>query len=679
MGHKPAGTSRLVDESVIAAFRQRIAAGDTASAVARQWILQQADVAVRRRSASKPVLRLESTALVHDLLFSAGAYRITEEPSYRDFAAQGLASLGESWDSNDPFVRDNDSLDFSVFMVSLVYTYDLLRPALSDKEAERLEEGWFAPAAEAIQKNAYGGSDRHFRSNHRTWQNTAVGLLGFASGRKDLVEWAIRNPEAGFLRQLEISFGKDGIQWEGSPRYQLYTLAAFIALAEGAEQAGIGSLWKARGANGNDLSALLTGLLQIAETNMRLPNVNARRQENLDDFGSIFRLAYARTGNPDFGWVAARAKKNPPDRSWTYPLELLAALLPPPPTSLAAPRLLSAVRDDIRWATLRAGNGALMGADDPLYVLFKYGRFRDVQGPGAAHDHPDKGLLEVRASGQQWLAARVRQETDDPLYAGFDRQTVAKNTLVVDETSQPGGKGPFDAEGTSGLLVFSDLQPFVKVVRANLAPVYGMPATRTVALIGEGGDSPYVLDLFEVQADRPHRFDYVLRAGEPDYVFTPSDLAVTEVPSWSNVLGYKELRQIHSGPLRASSTFGWKTPSGQGVAINPLGTGPSTVFESRAPGLTDSTSFAHLILRQTAPAVAFHTVIEPYRLAPQLRAHHLHADRPADGLVVQGSNFRDWFVAASGSPVESTDGDARVKIGSSGYAFFARERRHALD
>ena len=161
-----------------------------------------------------------------------------------------------------------------------------------------------------------------------------------------------------------------------------------------------------------------------------------------------------------------------------------------------------------------------MGIPEPLYVLFKYSRFEGLgQGQGSAHEHADKGLLEIRAGGIQMAVARSRQNLADELYAGFDRQTVSKNTVVVDQASQMGAKGAFDSEGASGALDYMMLRPHIKIVQAHNNDAYKMSYVRTVAVVGDPEEDKlpaYVIDFFELHDSKPHTYDYVMRGGEED-------------------------------------------------------------------------------------------------------------------------------------------------------------------
>jgi hypothetical protein len=617
------------------------------------WVLEQAKLSQERPVRGNERFTASSADMfAHDCVFAASAYSFSRNETLGMVAKQRLLTAARNWNKSDAFVVSNDSLDFSIAMVSLAYAYGLIQSNLSKQESTLIRERFFMPAAEAIRKNMYGKDDRQRRSNHRSWQNAAVGALGRIVGRQDLVDWAVRDPQGGFQWQIQNAFGSDGLQWEGSPRYQLYAMAAMANLAEAVEDPSEPSLWNYTAPNGNQLADLFRGLLEIAESNGRLPNVNARQQENLENFACLYALAFRRTHRQELGWVSRQTPLSVPDRPWTYPIDAAMSANPvsASETSGTPPLVGSDVEEDMGWATLRTGSGTVMGVPEPLYALFKYSRFKGLgQGQGSAHEHADKGLLEIRANGIQWAAARSRQNTSDALYAGFDRQTVAKNTVVVDQTSQPGARNAFDSEGASGGVFFSALRPRIKIVQAHNDAAYDLSYARTVAVIGDPGSDglpAYVIDLFDLHDRRPRLWDYVMRGGEEDQIFLDSGLPALKPAAFDAALpGYGFLRDTQSANVKTPFMVSWGSGS-QGLALHVLAPqGAVRVFRSLAPGVGGGRSFPHVILRrEKSPAAGFRVVHEPFTYSPVLKPQ-LVVDQPDFvAILVEGPHQRDWFL-----------------------------------
>jgi hypothetical protein len=576
-------------------------------------------------------------------------------PAHAARAKDILLNLAERLTPDNRFLTDNTSLDFSVAILPLVQGFSMMRAAFTDEEAQRVLDRLFVPAAEIIRTNEYHGSDRRHWSNHRTWQNAAVGVIGYAASRRDLVDWAVNDPEGGFKVQIERAFGQDGVHWEGSPRYILYAMSPFFQLAEASAHADDENLWLYEAPNGNRLENLLEGLVQISETNLRLPNVGVRQQESLADFGAYVDLVYKRFPKAEYAWLLRQTLRVPPDRPWTYGLEVLRVFGRTPGPG-EPPRLVRMLQRSIGWATMREGRGANMGGLESLYALLKYSRYERITGLlGTAHDPADKGSLEIRSFGRQWAAARSRNNVDDPLYTAFDRQTLSKNTVVVDFKSQPGAKEPYDSEGVSGRLLYFSERPLIKVTQVSVDDAYRLRYRRTVAVIGDpaAGDPqsfpPYVLDRFHLADGQAHTFDYVLRAGEPEFIFGEASAAFSAAEAGAAQAGYQHLRDVESFWTSSGGFVEWRAsgvPEADGFRVHLLNDGTPTKFlRAFGPGLTATTRFPLVIARRDqTPTTTFTTLLEPFQRRSKLAAQAWSATADLSMVAVTGPAFRDFYL-----------------------------------
>jgi len=198
-------------------------------------------------------------------LQDAGAlYRLTGEEQYAVFLKDALleyAAVYQSWPTH-PTARSyatgkifwqclNDA-NWLVY-VSEGYgdIYDWLEPA----DRDRINNELFRPMADFLSvENPQFFNRIH---NHSTWGNAAVGMIGLVMGDDELVQRALygipsadlpddlrdddsgrikdKEGRAGFLAQLDLSFSPDGYFTEG-PYYLRYALSPFLlfgkALAE---------------------------------------------------------------------------------------------------------------------------------------------------------------------------------------------------------------------------------------------------------------------------------------------------------------------------------------------------------------------------------------------------------------------------------------------------------------
>lgn len=129
---------------------------------------------------------------------------------------------------------------------------------------------------------------------------------------------------------------------------------------------------------------------------------------------------------------------------------------------------------------------------------------------GSGHDHPDRLHLDVYAAGEVLCPDAGSWGYDNPMHLTWANQTIAHNTVTVDEISQePQGssKSIWAAErGTQR--VFGVLRLFhpgthLKAARATCDTAYpGVVLDRTVCLVGA-----YVVDVFRVRSDEDHTYD----------------------------------------------------------------------------------------------------------------------------------------------------------------------------
>lgn len=137
----------------------------------------------------------------------------------------------------------------------LVYSsqaYDCVYDFLTEEERETMETQLFRPMADFISiENPKFFNRIH---NHSTWGNAAVGMMGLAMGDEELVKRALYGldndgldnsmidndggfikidgqNQAGFLAQLDFSFSPDGYFTEG-PYYLRYAMTPFLLFSK---------------------------------------------------------------------------------------------------------------------------------------------------------------------------------------------------------------------------------------------------------------------------------------------------------------------------------------------------------------------------------------------------------------------------------------------------------------
>ncbi|MDZ4198182.1 MAG: alginate lyase family protein, partial [Kiritimatiellia bacterium] len=116
--------------------------------------------------------------------------------------------------------------------MDLILDSEALTPAKRDAILNRL----IRPLLENI------GGNRAGKSNWQSWHNAAMLWGGALLGDVAWIERALYDPDDGFYRQMDISVTPEGMWYETSWGYHIYTLSALVRLAEGAGSLGV-DLW----------------------------------------------------------------------------------------------------------------------------------------------------------------------------------------------------------------------------------------------------------------------------------------------------------------------------------------------------------------------------------------------------------------------------------------------------
>ncbi len=113
----------------------------------------------------------------------------------------------------------------------------------------------------------------------------------------------------------------------------------------------------------------------------------------------------------------------------------------------------------------------------------------------AAHGHPDKNSFILYARGEIVAPDVGTHAYGSPLHTGWDKTTLAHNTLVVDEKSQAPAEGKCLAFGSEQGVDFS---------MTDAGPIYpGVHFVRSVAML----TTNLIVFIDQIEADAPHTFD----------------------------------------------------------------------------------------------------------------------------------------------------------------------------
>lgn len=455
----------------------------------------------------------------YQALLAAGTlYRLTGDTAYVDYARRMLLEYATLYPTLGPHPEGRGQipgrvfwqvLNDSVWLVNAVQGYDAIRDALPAKDRQTIDDKVFRPMAEFLASEPKNFDQIH---NHSTWAVAATGMTGYVLRDQELVEKSLRgsrkDDEFGFLRQVDLLFSPDGYYEEG-PYYQRYALAPFLLFANAIErnepQRGIfqrrdGVLLKA-----------VDVLVQSSYDGLFFPINDAILDKGVDteELVAGIGIAYARSGDDRLLSVAEQQ-----GRLLLTPEGLKVA------QGLAAgkakpfdytPMLLRDGPDGDKGglAILRMGGerGQALVQKDTMQGM-GHGHFDKLNwlfydnGQRVVTDYGSARFLNVEAKRGGIYLAENRS---------WAKQTIAHNTLVVDEKSHFNGDWKVGEEHAPTVRFF-EAGKDTQVASATMRDAYpGVVFTRTQALLQHPElGLPVVLDLLQVSAEKAARFDLPL-------------------------------------------------------------------------------------------------------------------------------------------------------------------------
>lgn len=451
-------------------------------------------------------------------IYEAGMlYELTGDDTYRDFAAEVLLEYADLYPTLDlhPKRKENhpagrvfwQGLNEAMWLVYASQGYGAIKADLTDEQQEKIESQLMRPMADFLSE----GSPRTFNRihNHGTWAAAAVGLTGYVIGERDYVDKALygldKSGDAGFLKQMDELFSPDGYYAEG-PYYQRFALMPFILFAQSIER------------NDPDLKIFdrrdgllrkaITSTIQQSYGGRFYPINDAIREKGLNtvELRYAVAIAYDLTQDPTLLSVAQMQK----------------GVVPTPQGRALAQAIADGKTEPFVFKTLqlrdgpKGDRGALItlrsGPEpDAAAVVFK------ATSQGLGHGHFDRLGLLYFDNGDEIVAdyGASRFLNVEPKNGGhylaenlsWAKQTVAHNTLVVDEQSQFDGDWRIGEERVPTIVGFDDT-PGASFAAAEIDTAYdGVALQRLIAMVDRPGGGQYVIDVMRARSDETHNYD----------------------------------------------------------------------------------------------------------------------------------------------------------------------------
>lgn len=551
--------------------------GDSAPMFAReqQRTTRQLDAMIKR-GIDVPVPKDPGGGCTHEqhkrnyqAIEAAGTlYRLTGDKRYASYARDVLLQYARLYPTLGPHPAGRgeipgrlfwQTLNDSVWVVHAIAGYDAIRDTLSPADRRNIDDNVFRAMARFMSDQSPDNFNKIH--NHATWAVAAVGMTGYVLRDRPLVSKALKGTKedgsAGFLKQIDQLFSPDGYYEEG-PYYQRYALAPFILFADAIErnepqrhifQYRDGVLLKA-----------VDALVQTSYGGYFFPINDAILDKGLDteELVAGIDIAYAQTGDAHLLSVAERQQR---------------VLLSPEGLQVAtALKAGKAKPFAFRPALLRDGGDGRQGAMSILRMNGEDGQALVMKNTtqGMGHGHFDKLNWLFYDNGQRVVtdygAARfLNVEAKQggiylPENKTWARQTVAHNTLVVDEASHFDGDWKVGEERPPTPLLFA-VTDDTQITSARMDRAYdGVSFIRTMALVSHPElGQPVVIDLLHVTGAKAARYDLPLHFnGHIMQVGFKAEHALAQRPVLGKDNGYQHLWvDATSPPAQEQRTLEW--------------------------------------------------------------------------------------------------------------------------
>lgn len=455
-------------------------------------------------------------------IYGAGLlYRLTGEDRYADHVQRLLLAYADLYPALGPHPARGrnppgrlfwQTLNDTVWLLYAIQGYDAVRGELKEAHRQRIDAEVFRRMARFLSEDE-NRSEFDKIHNHATWSTAAVGMTGYVLREPEFVRRALLGTDGtgagGFLRQLDRLFSPDGYYAEG-PYYQRYALLPFVVFARAIEAAEPGRrIFERR--DGILLKAIRT-TIQLTYRGFFFPLNDALKDKGLwtEELYHGVAVAYERSEDDDLLSIAGLQQRTVLTPGGLAVAEALHDGEAEPFPFASRCLRDGADGDEGGLAVLRAGTG-----DGHLALVAK----NTAQGMG--HGHFDKLSWMLYDNGEEVItdyggARFLNIEAKDggkylPENDSWAKQTVAHNTLVVNERSHFGGDWKA-GQARAPTVLYCDAQGPTQVVAARMAGAYpDVSFTRVLAVLRHPDlEHPVVVDLLKARGRTPAQYELPL-------------------------------------------------------------------------------------------------------------------------------------------------------------------------
>jgi oligo-alginate lyase len=458
----------------------------------------------------------------YTLMFNSGMlYNITGDAKYATLVKNMLlkyAALNPTL-KNHPQATSSSpgrifwqALNDANWMVYAGMAYDLVYNSLSIAERKKIEDGAFKPEVDYLTKDLKEWFDR--LHNHSVWACAGVGIIGIASNNKEYIDIALKgsdkNGKSGFIAQMDNLFSPDGYYTEG-PYYVRYAILPYMLFANALQNSNPNlKIFEHR--NNILQKALMTCLQQTNTDGVFFPMNDAIKDKDYttNEIVTAINIAWKVYGRND-GFLTIAKKQNRVTLN-SGGVGISNALAKQKDISSFYPYKTIESTDGVKGdeggiSVLRNGK-----ENDLTSLIFKYAS------QGLGHGHFDRLNINLFDKGNEILqdygSARfigIEQKYGGrylPENTAYAAQTIAHNTIAVDETSQFEANSDL-GEKSHAQKLFSDItKPTALVVAAKEQKAYkNIVLQRYLYMLELPTGKKIIIDIFNTTAVNEHQYD----------------------------------------------------------------------------------------------------------------------------------------------------------------------------
>lgn len=496
---------------------------------------------------------------------AATLYQITGEQRYADLSVALLQRYAALYPTLGPHPKHKHQspgklfwqiLNDAVWLVYVIQGYEQVQSLLSPAQQQLIADQLLHPYVDYLAVES--ASTFNKIHNHGTWAAAAVGMTGLVLGEQQYVDMALkggkRDGKSGFLKQLDKLFSPDGYYTEG-PYYQRYALMPFVVFARALDRKQPN--WKIFEYRDQVLLKAIYACVNLSYNNRLFPLNDAIKDKGLDTIELVYGvdIAYSLTG--DSGLLSIAQAQNQVTLTGDG-LRVAQAIAEDKAVPFTFANTL--YRDGANGD--EGGVAVLRNEESDTALVLK------AASQGMGHGHFDRLGWLLYDQGNEILsdygAARYLNVVTKrggvylPENTSWAKQTVAHNTLVVDERSHFNGKLKPASKTSAEVLYFSAAQSAVTAVERHAYK--GVTFTRTLALINSPQlEGPLVFDLLSVVSQQRHQYDLPLHYhGQITHINGTPKVALNKLVPLGPSNGYQHLwKKAEWSPKEGLAQVSW--------------------------------------------------------------------------------------------------------------------------